>query len=86
MTSLILILLFCLALAIFTVQNTMPMPIHFLWWKSQNFSLSILVLLSATVGAVLAFLVSIPTHAGRRKKLKQRERELEELRDAIGKH
>jgi len=50
------------------------------------FSLAILVILCASIGAFLAFFVSIPTHHRRRKQLKQRERELEELRDAISKH
>ena len=86
MTSLILMLLFCLGLAIFAVQNTGTIQLHFLMWKSQDFSLSVLVILSATVGAILSFLMSIPTHAQRYRKLKQRERELSELRDAIGKH
>jgi putative membrane protein len=86
MTSLILMLVFALMLAIFAIQNTTNVQLHFLWWTSQNFSLSVLVLLSTAVGIILALFVSIPTHTNRRKKLKQRERELAELRDAISKH
>ena len=86
MIQLIAMLIFCLALAVFAVQNTAPMQIQFLWWKPQHFSPAVLALFSASVGAVLAFLISIPTHHRRRKQLKQRERELEELRDAISKH
>jgi len=86
MVSLSLMLIFCLALAIFAVQNTAAVQLQFLLWKTQTFPLSILVILSATIGALLAFLLSIPTHTDRRRKLKQRERELQELRDALGKH
>ena len=86
MINLILMLLFAFALAVFAVQNTITVQLHFLWWRSQNFSLSILVILSAAVGAVLAFFISIPTHRHRRKQLKQKDRELQDLRDAIGKH
>ena len=86
MVNLSLMLIFCLALAIFAVQNTATVQIHFLLWKSQMFPLSILVIASATIGALLAFLLSIPTHTHRRRKLKERERELDELRDALGKH
>ena len=86
MINLILMLLFALALAVFAVQNTITVQLHFLWWKSQAFSLSILVILSAAVGAVLSFFLSIPAHHDRRKKLKQKERELQDLRDAISKH
>jgi putative membrane protein len=84
--NLILMLLFALALAVFAVQNTIPVQLHFLWWKSLNFSLSILVIISAAVGAVLTFFISIPTHHSRRKQIKQKERELQDLRDAISKH
>jgi len=86
MVNLSLMLLFCLALAVFAVQNTATVPIHFLLWTSQSFSLAMLVILSAAIGAALAFLLSIPTHLRRRSKLKARERELRELRDAAGKH
>jgi lipopolysaccharide assembly protein A len=84
--NLILMLVFALALGVFAVQNPTAVQLHFLRWTSQSFSLSILVILSAAVGAVLAFVLSIPTHHNRRKKLKQKERELQDLRDAIGKH
>ena len=86
MFHLMLMLLFALALAIFAVQNTAPIQLQFLWWKSQHVSPAILVVLSTVIGAVLAFFVNIPSHHRRRKALKERERELEELRDAISKH
>jgi putative membrane protein len=86
MIHLILTLIFCVALAIFAVQNNTPVQLQFLMWKSQNCSIAVLVILSAAIGAILAFFASIPTHHRRRRQLKQRERELEELRDAISKH
>ncbi len=86
MVHLSLMLLFCLALAIFAVQNTATVQLQFLIWKTQTFPLSILVISSSMVGVLLAFLLSIPTHSDRKRKLKQRERELDELRDVIGKH
>ena len=79
-------IVFLLALAIFAVQNTQTVPLHFLCLKTQTFSLALLVLLSAAVGMILTFFLSLPTHHKRRKMLKQRERELKDLKDAIGKH
>jgi putative membrane protein len=86
MFSLILMLIFCLALAIFAVQNTAPIQLHFLWWTSQTLSLAIVVVMSTALGMFLTLLVSIPTLHRRRRALKQKERELSDLRDAVGKH
>ncbi len=84
MFSLILMTLFCLALAIFAVQNTATAQIHFLFWKTQNLSVAILVLASSGIGMILSFILALPTHHQRNKKLKQREKELSDLREAIG--
>ena len=86
MFSLVLMMIFCMALAIFAVQNTATIQLHFLWWTSQTVSVAILVVFSAATGMVLTFFLSIPTHHKRRKQLKEREKELSDLRDAIGKH
>ena len=86
MINLILMLTFALALGVFAVQNPTAVPLRFIKWSTQSFSLSILVIISAAVGAALAFFLSIPTHHQRRRQLKQKERELQDLRDAIGKH
>jgi uncharacterized integral membrane protein len=84
--SVILMMLFCLAIAIFAVQNTTVVPLKFLIWQTPGISLAMLVVASAGLGMILSFFLSIPTHHKRRKQLKQREKELSDLRDAIGKH
>jgi uncharacterized integral membrane protein len=86
MMNLVLMLIFCLAMAIFAVQNTMRVPLKFLGWQAPSFSLAILVVVSTGVGMVLSFFMSLPLHSHRRKQLKQKERELSELKDAITKH
>ncbi len=86
MINLILMLVFTLALAIFAVQNTATVQLQFLKWKSLNFPLAVLVIISAAGGALLAFLMSLPVHHKRHRKLKEKERELSDLKDAIGKH
>lgn len=86
MINLILMLVFTLAIAIFAVQNTATIPLQFLKWKSPAFPIAILVIISAAGGAALAFLMSLPVHHKRHRKLKDKERELSDLKDAIGKH
>jgi uncharacterized integral membrane protein len=81
-----LMLVFCLAIAIFAVQNTTTVPLKFLMWSSPNFSIAVLVILSASIGVLLTFFLSIPTHQHRRKLLKQKDRELSDLKDALNKH
>jgi uncharacterized integral membrane protein len=79
-------LLFCLAIAIFAAQNTTTIPLRFLGWSSPSFSVAVLVILSASIGVILTFFLSIPTHEKRRRLLKQKDRELADLKDALGKH
>ncbi|OGR90931.1 MAG: hypothetical protein A2992_04025 [Elusimicrobia bacterium RIFCSPLOWO2_01_FULL_59_12] len=86
MINLILMLAFSLAIALFAVQNTATVQLQFLTWKAQSFPVAILVILSAAAGAALAFLLSLPIQHKRRKQLKQKERELSDLKDAISKH
>lgn len=81
MVKLILWIFFSLALVVFAVQNNTPIHLQFLIWRSQNFSLVLLVILSAAVGVILALIASIPTHHRRRKQLLDKERELAALRD-----
>jgi uncharacterized integral membrane protein len=84
--NLVLMLAFCMAVALFAVQNTTRVPLRFLWWHTDSFSLAILVIVSTAVGVILSFFMSIPVHTRRRRQLKQKERELSELKDAITKH
>ncbi len=78
-------MLFCIALALFAIQNTATVQVRFLIWHSQDISLALLVLVSTGIGMLLSFLLSLPTHHRRRQTLKQREKELSDLREAIGK-
>jgi uncharacterized integral membrane protein len=86
MFSLVVMLIVSLVLAVFAVQNTATVQLQFLIWHTQNFSIAVLVVLSAGIGAFLMFCMSIPTHHRKHKQLRQREKELSELRDAIGRH
>ncbi len=80
MFQLILLLAFAATLVLFASQNTTPVQLQFLTWKSQEISLALVIILSAAVGAILALIASIPTHHRRRKELAHKNQEIEEIR------
>jgi uncharacterized integral membrane protein len=81
MFNAILTLLFCLAIAIFAAQNTAPVQLRFLSWRSQDVSLALVIILSVAVGATLALLGMVPAFHRRRRELVKRTQELDDLRD-----
>jgi lipopolysaccharide assembly protein A len=56
---LIVALLFAILVAIFASQNTMSVPVHFLAWRIEAVSVSVLILVSAACGAMLAVLFGL---------------------------
>jgi len=83
MLKLILLLISAVALGIFASQNTTPVSLKFLSWKSHDFSLALIIILSAAVGAVMALLATFPIHHRRRRELSEIKRELEDLRERV---
>ena len=53
--ALIIALIFSIIIAVFAVQNTQPVAVSFLTFQTQQLSVSIVVLASAAVGALLTF-------------------------------
>ena len=77
---LILALAFAVVIAIFAVQNTAPSTVSFLAWHVDNMAVSVLVLISAALGAATALVLSVPRelqtrfrHRGLRQRLKAAE-------------
>ncbi len=56
---LVLALLFGIVIAVFAVQNSTPVPISFLWMSLESVAVSVLVLVSATLGALVMFLFGL---------------------------
>src|SRR5688500_5818197 len=52
-------LIFGIAIALFAVQNSMPVPISFLWIRVEDVAVSVLVLICATLGALVTFLFGL---------------------------
>jgi lipopolysaccharide assembly protein A len=82
-------LVFAIIIAIFAVQNTQPVSVTFLTFQSAQLSLSIVVLVSAAIGAVLTFVLgiwrtvrsSIELKNGR-KRIEEQDRTLQDLQQA----
>ncbi len=83
MAKLIFLLVFSVALAVFASQNTGLIHLQFLTWKSREVSLALVIILSATLGAIVTMVASLPMHHRRHKALAEKERELEELREKV---
>ena len=50
---------FGIAIALFAVQNSLPVPVRFLWFGVDDVPLSVLVLICATLGALVTFLFGL---------------------------
>lgn len=69
----LLVLLFSLLVAVVAVQNTTPVTLRVLVFELRNVALSVLVLISIAVGAVLALLLGLGTWIGNVRALRQRD-------------
>jgi uncharacterized integral membrane protein len=50
-------LFFVIAIGVFVLQNDTQVTVHFLTWMSPSISLAVVVIISASVGAVITFLL-----------------------------
>lgn len=89
MISLLLAFLFALLVAVFAVQNLLPVTVTFLWWSVQT-SLVIVILGMATFGALVIFCLAGWVQFRLRRRLQtalnrqgQLERENQELKTRI---
>ena len=83
MGKLIFLLIFAVSLVLFASQNMNPVHLQFLVWKSQEFSLAMVIILSAVLGAIIALIATIPIHHRKHRELVKKTRELEDLRERV---
>jgi uncharacterized integral membrane protein len=79
MAYLMLAFVFALVVAVFAVQNSLPVTVSFLWWGFQT-SLVLVILLSAIFGALTVLLLAVPVQVKARwalKRARQKHGELE---------
>ena len=81
---------FGIAIALFAVQNSTPVPIRFLWLGVEDVPTSVLVLICATLGALVTFLFGLGREirmrmAGRssRRTVRSQEEQIAELQATV---
>jgi putative membrane protein len=67
MFLLILTLIFALLVAIFTIQNVLPVAINFLWFRAEV-SLVLVILGSVFAGAIIVYLIVLWREYRRKRK------------------
>ena len=70
-------LAFSIVIAIFAVQNTTPVAVSFLAWRAESVAVSVLVLVSAALGAGVILLLGLARevqHRWRQRRLNQQLR------------
>ena len=85
-------LAFGIVIALFAVQNSMPIPIRFLWLAIEDVPISVLVLVCATLGALVTFLFGLGREvrmrmAGRsaRRRVRSQEEQIADLQATVQK-
>ncbi len=83
-------LMFGIVIALFAVQNSAPVPIRFLWVGVEDVPISVLVLICATLGALVTFLFGLGREirlrvAGRstRRTVRSRDQRIAELEETV---
>jgi putative membrane protein len=76
-------LIFAVGIAIFAVQNTTPVPVHFLGWRSDALAASVLVLISAALGAATTLLFGVAREVKLRLRLRSQGKQLSTSQDRV---
>ena len=76
-------LVFAVGIAVFAVQNTTPVPVQFLGWRSDAVAASVLVLVSAALGAAVTLLFGAAREIQLRLRLRAQGHELSSSRDRV---
>ncbi|MFC1462017.1 LapA family protein [Verrucomicrobiota bacterium] len=79
--QLIVTLLIALVLIVLTIQNPNPVPVQFMsWGVTQGIPLIIIILVSSLVGVIASSLLGLKKQLGLRKRIRQLQMELDEVR------
>lgn len=78
-------LVFAVGIALFAVQNTTSVPVQFLGWRAEAVAASVLVLVSAALGAAATLLFGAAREVRLRLRLRAQGYELSTSRDRVRK-
>lgn len=84
MFILLVALLCALLVAVFALQNSLPVTVTFLVWRLEM-SLVLIILGAAVLGAVAVFLLGSMTLLKQRHQLREAQRKLKKLEDELAK-
>ncbi|WP_084296121.1 LapA family protein [Desulfitibacter alkalitolerans] len=76
-------LLFAVLVAIFAIQNVRPVDIRFLTWQIQEISLVLVILGSASIGAVVVFFLGTVKQISNHRQIKELRRKNDELEKTV---
>ncbi len=76
------ILLLVLAVVLFSLENSKSISVSFWVWQFES-NLSLVLILSVIVGAVLSFLFSLPYRAKKNQALKSCEKKIRQLEGKV---
>ena len=76
-------LAFSIVIAIFAVQNTTPVPLRFLTFSADEVAVSVLVLISAAMGAAIILLLGISREVSLRWRLRSQGQQLKTAQSRI---
>ena len=76
-------LLFAVLVAIFAIQNVRPVDIRFLTWQIQEISLVLVILGSASIGAVVVFFLGTVKQIYNHRQIKELRRKNVDLEKTI---
>ena len=81
---------FGIGIALFAVQNSAPVPVRFLWLGVEDVPISVLVLVCATVGALITFLFGLGreiqlrvSRRSSRRTVRSQEQQIAELQGTV---
>jgi len=81
--AIILILLLALVLVIFTIQNTVLISLTFLFWKVEDVSLVLTLLIFLTCGIIIAILLYAPKIWKLKSKIREQTKKISSLSEKI---
>ncbi len=82
MVTMLVALMFAIVIAIFALQNTVTVHVRFLAWEYET-SLVLIILGSATLGAILTFVASLGPRIRRARDIRQLEQTVQSQGERI---
>ena len=81
---LVLALILGVLLAIFSTQNTAPVSLRFLGWRTDSFPLALVILAAAIVGLAMGYLLSLRGRVQRSLASRRQSRRIRDLEEQPG--